>query len=112
MRAFHSISAALITAATLTSASLAQEIFHRGNGGEPGSLDPHQISGTWESSIAGDQFLGLYTVAADGSIIPGAAESHSVSDDGLVYTFNIREHNWSDGTPVTAHDFEFAFKRR
>ena len=111
MRAFHSISAALITAATLASASLAQEIFHRGNGGEPGSLDPHQISGTWESSIAGDQFLGLYTVAADGSIIPGAAESHSVSDDGLVYTFNIREHNWSDGTPVTAHDFEFAFKR-
>ena len=54
MRAFHSISAALITAATLASASLAQEIFHRGNGGEPGSLDPHQISGTWESNIAGD----------------------------------------------------------
>ena len=92
-------------------AAHAQGVLNVGNGGEPGSLDPHQISGTWESSIARDQFLSLYTEAADGTIIPGAAESHSVSDDGLVYTFTIRDHNWSDGTPVTAHDFEFSFKR-
>ena len=103
----------LLGASLLLSASavFAQEVFNRGNGGEPGSLDPHQISGTWESDIARDQFLGLYTEAADGTIIPGAAESHTVSDDGLVYTFTLRDHNWSDGTPVTAGDFEFAFKR-
>ena len=93
------------------SAAQAQSVLNVGNGGEPGSLDPHQISGTWESSIARDQFLGLYTEAADGSIIPGAAEGYTVSDDGLVYTFTLRDHNWSDGTPVTAADFEFAFKR-
>ena len=93
------------------SAAQAQGVLNKGNGAEPGSLDPHQISGTWESSIARDQFLSLYTEAADGSIIPGAAESHTVSDDGLVYTFTIRDHTWSDGTPVTAHDFEFAMKR-
>ena len=92
-------------------AANAQSVLNVGNGGEPGSLDPHQISGTWESSIARDQFLGLYTEAADGSIIPGAAESHTVSDDGLVYTFTLRDYNWSDGTAVTAGDFEFAFKR-
>lgn len=86
-------------------------VLNVGNGGEPSSLDPHLISGTWESSIARDQFLGLYTEAADGAVIPGAATGHTVSDDGLTYTFTIRDHSWSDGTPVTAGDFEFAFKR-
>ncbi|MGB1146562.1 MAG: ABC transporter substrate-binding protein, partial [Alphaproteobacteria bacterium] len=103
----------LVATTMLVAAAAAQAegVLNVGNGGEPGSLDPHQISGTWESSIARDQFLSLYTEAADGTIIPGAAESHTVSDDGLVYTFTIRDHNWSDGTPVTAHDFEFSFKR-
>lgn len=108
-----SLKAALLatTLVATTGLSYAQMVFNRGNGGEPGSLDPHQISGTWESDIARDQFLSLYTEAADGTIIPGAAESHTVSDDGLVYTFTIRDHTWSDGVPVTAGDFEFAFKR-
>lgn len=109
----QTLKVALLASSLLVSGSLAlaQGVFNRGNGGEPGSLDPHQISGTWESDIARDQFLGLYTEAADGSVIPGAAESHTVSDDGLVYTFTLRDHSWSDGTPVTAADFEFAFKR-
>ena len=112
MQKFTLKAALLATTLIATSAlSTAEMVLNRGNGGEPGSLDPHQISGTWESSIARDQFLSLYTEAADGSIIPGAAESHTVSDDGLVYTFTIRDHTWSDGVPVTAGDFEFSFKR-
>ncbi len=82
-----------------------------GNAGEPDTLDPHHASGTWENRIIGDMFLGLTTEAADGSVIPGAAESWTVSDDGLVYTFTIRDHTWSDGTPVTAGDFVFAMRR-
>ncbi len=82
-----------------------------GNMGEPASLDPHFISGTWESGIVGNMFLGLTTEAVDGSIIPGAAESWTVSDDGTVYTFKLRDHNWSDGTPVTAEDFVFGLNR-
>lgn len=40
------------------------------------------------------------------------AESHEVSEDGTVYTFKIRKDAvWSNGTPVTAHDFEYAWKR-
>ena len=39
------------------------------------------------------------------------AESWDVSDDGLTYTFHLRESNWSDGTPLTAHDFEYTWKR-
>ena len=68
-------------------------------------------TGTWENRIIGDMFLGLTTEAADGSVIPGAAESWEVSDDGLVYTFKLRDHSWSDGVPVTADDFVFAFRR-
>ncbi len=81
------------------------------NSGEPDTLDPHHASGTWENRIIGDMFLGLTTEAADGSVIPGAAESWTASDDGLVYTFTLRDHTWSDGTPVTADDFVFAFRR-
>ena len=82
-----------------------------GNMGEPASLDPHYASGTWESRIIGDLFLGLTTEAADGTIIPGAAESWTVSEDGTLYTFKIRDHNWSDGTPVKASDFVFGMQR-
>ena len=57
------------------------------NSGEPDTLDPHHVEGVWENRIIGDMFLGLTTEAADGSVIPGAAESWQVSDDGTVYTF-------------------------
>ncbi|MGI9492783.1 MAG: peptide ABC transporter substrate-binding protein, partial [Geminicoccaceae bacterium] len=93
----------------LTSASAAE--LRIGNAGEPDTLDPHHASGTWENRIIGDMFMGLTTEAADGSVIPGAAESWTVSDDGLVYTFTLRDHNWSDGQPVTADDFVFAMRR-
>lgn len=82
-----------------------------GNAGEPDTLDPHHASGTWENRIIGDMFMGLTTEAADASVIPGAAESWTVSDDGLVYTFTLRDHSWSDGTAVTADDFVFAMRR-
>jgi oligopeptide transport system substrate-binding protein len=84
---------------------------HVGNPGSPASLDPHKITGVWENRIVGDMFMGLTTEGPDGSIQPGAAESWTVSDDGLAYTFTIREHHWSDGRPVTAEDFERSFKR-
>jgi oligopeptide transport system substrate-binding protein len=56
-------------------------------------------------------FLGLYTDAADGSPIPGAADKAETSADGLRWTFHIRPHTWSDGKPVTSQDFAFAFRR-
>jgi oligopeptide transport system substrate-binding protein len=81
------------------------------NAGEPETLDPHHVTETWENRIVGDMFMGLTTEAADGSIIAGAAEGWQASDDGLVYTFKLRDHSWSDGVPVTAGDFLFAFRR-
>ena len=66
------------------------------------------MSGTWENYIVGDAFMGLLTDAADAKPIPGAAESWTISDDGLTYTFKIRDHKWSDGMPVTAEDFVYS----
>ncbi|ODV54161.1 peptide ABC transporter substrate-binding protein [Lysinibacillus fusiformis] len=57
-------------------------------------------------------FEGLYRIGPENTPIPGMAESQEVSEDGTVYTFKIRKDAvWSNGTPVTAHDFEYAWKR-
>ncbi len=84
---------------------------NRGNGAEPDTLDPHKASGNWENNVIGDMFMGLMTDGPDASAIPGAALSYTASADGLVYTFKLRDHLWSDGVPVTAHDFVFSFRR-
>lgn len=84
---------------------------NRGNGAEPDSLDPHKAQGIYESNIIGDMFLGLMTEDIASNPVPGAALSYSASPDGLVYTFNLRDHVWSDGVPVTAHDYAFSLRR-
>ena len=82
------------------------------NGGDPTSLDPHKLSGDWENRIAGDIFEGLVTENAKAEAIAGQASEWTVSDDALVYTFTLRDGiQWSDGKPVTADDFVFAFQR-
>ena len=82
------------------------------NGGDPSSLDPHKVSGDWENRIVGDIFEGLVTEDINADAIPGMAESWTISDDGTVYTFTLREGvTWSDGVPVTAGDFVYAFQR-
>jgi oligopeptide transport system substrate-binding protein len=100
-----------ILALAMGGAAFAAGELHIANSGEPDTLDPHHIEGVWENRIIGDVLMGLTTEAADASVIPGAAESWEVSDDGTVYTFKLRDHTWSDGTPVTADDFVFALRR-
>lgn len=116
MRSFNSALARTALAAALVAgpalAAQAEVVLHRGNGGEPGTLDPHHSSINIEDYIVSDMFIGLLTGAADGSAIPGAAESWTISDDGLTYTFDLRDGaTWSDGEPVTADDFVFSFNR-
>ena len=86
-------------------------ILHRGNNAEPLTLDPHKASGTWENNIIGDMFIGLFTENAEGQPIPGMAESWTTSEDGLTWTFELRDAVWSDGEPVTTDDFVYAFDR-
>src|SRR6185503_17323467 len=82
-----------------------------GNGGDPTSLDPQVITLTSEAAIAREMFEGLTKEAADGSPIPGMATHWETSADGRVWTFNLRKAVWSDGVPVTADDFVFAYRR-
>lgn len=90
----------------------AVQVLRVGNGAEPQTLDPHRAEGVPESNILRDLFEGLVGEAPDGSLVPGAAESWAISDDGLVYTFTIRaDARWSNGEPVTARDFEFGLRR-
>ncbi len=76
------------------------------------SVDPQLVEDVSGSEIVRDLFEGLYNQDAKGNLVPGVALSHTVSDDKLVYTFKLRpEAKWSDGTPVTAGDFVYAWQR-
>lgn len=84
----------------------------RGTNTEPRSLDPHLGLGNSAAIILNDLFEGLMTVGPDGKVVPGAAESFTVSADGLTYTFKLRANlTWSDGKPLTADDFVYSFRR-
>jgi oligopeptide transport system substrate-binding protein len=92
--------------------AFAEVVFNRGNSADPESLDPHKTSTVYEANILRDLFMGLTTEDAKAGTIPGAAESWTVSDDGKVYTFKMRQGaTWSDGSPVTADDFVFSWRR-
>ena len=88
------------------------KILHTNNSSEPGSLDPALAQGTHESWVIDHTFEGLMKKDQDGNLIGGMAKDYTVSDDNLTYTFELRDDvKWSNGDPVTAHDFEFSWKR-
>jgi oligopeptide transport system substrate-binding protein len=96
-----------------TGRELAQvQVLRKGNGAEPESLDPHRAESVTASNILRDLFEGLTLEAADGTLVPGAAERWDVSADGLSWTFHMRRNGrWSNGDRVTARDFEFGLRR-
>ena len=80
-------------------------------GADPKTLDPGLNSAVDGGHVINNTFEGLMRDKG-GKLDYAIAESHEVSEDGLVYTFHIKEDaKWSDGKPVTAADFEFAWKR-
>lgn len=89
-----------------------KRVFHRGNGGEPDTLDPHRSEETSGAYILRDLFEGLTTETVNSEVVPGVAKSWEISDGGLRYVFHLRaEARWSNGDPVTAEDFAFALRR-
>ena len=85
---------------------------HRGLNTDPESLDLHKLRSTQAGEILRDISEGLTTYSATGELVPGTAETWTVSDDGLIYTFTIRENaRWSNGDPVTAEHFAVAWRR-
>ena len=75
------------------------------------SLDSAQATDSASFEVIADCIDGLMQLDADGKAIPALAESYDVSDDGKTYTFHLREAKWSNGEPVTAEDFVFAWRR-
>jgi ABC-type oligopeptide transport system substrate-binding subunit len=94
------------------SISASAQTLNRGTASEPGTLDPHVATGNSASPILYDMFVGLTSFDFTGAIAPGAAESWTVSEDGLSYSFRLRENlKWSDGSPITAEDFVWSYQR-
>lgn len=88
-------------------------ILYAGNGSEPQDIDPSTVTGVPEQRIISALFEGLLsenpkTLAPEGAV----AESWTLSQDGLVYTFKLRKNvKWSNGDPITADDFVYAYHR-
>ena len=82
---------------------------------EPAKVDPALNSSVDGACIIVNTFSGLYAYNEEGQLEPACADPENpfeVSDDGTVYTFYLRDGlTWSDGSPVTAGDFEYAWKR-
>lgn len=88
------------------------QVFRKGIGAEPESLDPHRAEGVTAADVLRDLYEGLTSETADGIIVPGTADRWTISPDGRTYIFHIRSGaRWSNGDPLTANDFEFSFRR-
>ncbi|MFC0268855.1 peptide ABC transporter substrate-binding protein [Kushneria aurantia] len=104
--------AAGVMALAVQSLDLSAATLRIDNGAEPGTLDPHQSSGTWESRIIREMFETLVSHGPQGELVPGLAERWEISDDGTTLTFHLREEaQWSDGEPITAEDAVFSLRR-
>lgn len=89
-----------------------EQVLHRDNGEEPQTLDPHLAKGLPSLHILRDLFEGLTSESPDGRIVPGAAIRWNISRDGKTFTFYLRRDAlWSNGDPVTAHDFVYGLRR-
>ncbi|WP_099469176.1 peptide ABC transporter substrate-binding protein [Konateibacter massiliensis] len=81
-------------------------------GPDPETIDPALNSAVDGGNMILHAFECLLTVDQDGNIAPGQAETWETSEDGLTWTFHLRDGlKWSDGTDLTANDFVYSWKR-
>nr|WP_224405052.1 peptide ABC transporter substrate-binding protein [Afifella sp. IM 167] len=106
------IGLAAFLVSALASAASAETTYTRGNDSDPETLDQHKTSTISERNILTDLYEGLVVYGARAKVVPGVAESWETSDDGLTWTFHLRDDaKWSNGEPVTAEDFVFSYRR-
>ena len=75
------------------------------------SLDSAHATDVVSFEVIADCIDGLLQLDSNGNAIPAIAESYDISEDGKTYTFHLRDAKWSNGEPVTAEDFVFAWRR-
>jgi oligopeptide transport system substrate-binding protein len=90
--------------------AVAQEVTYN-LGTEPAAIDPATITGIPEFSIVVQVFDGLTRLDNRNAPQPAIAKSWTISKDRKTYIFTLRDASWTNGTPVTAYDFEYAWKR-
>ena len=79
---------------------------------EPDSIDPGITDNTFAIPILFNAFEGLVAYDTENNIVAADAETWEISEDGLTYTFHLRDNlKWSDGTPLTAQDYLYSIKR-
>lgn len=102
----------LLAAATLlmTSTALAASLTYVVSN-ESDTFDPGTTSETFAAPIIGNTFEGLVRTDPSGAMEGALAESWTISDDGLTYTFKLRDAKWSDGKAITAGDFVYSWNR-
>src|SRR5450756_1156848 len=90
--------------------AVAQEVTYN-LGAEPPGIDPGVTIGVPESTVEMQVFDGLTRLDSKDVPQPAMAKSWTISKDGKTYIFTLRDAYWTNGTPVTAYDFEYAWKR-
>ena len=81
-------------------------------GSDMPSLDPQQAGDTSSGRVIADLFEGLVEYNQQSKVIPAGAKNWNISKDGLTYTFYLRKNaKWTNGSPVTAQDYVYSFRR-
>ncbi|MEY8350411.1 peptide ABC transporter substrate-binding protein [Bacillus cereus] len=88
-----------------------KQILNLATGTEIRTMDTARATDTDSGQVMRNVFEGLYNLGEGNKPVPGVAKSHDVSPDKTKYTFHLRDSKWSNGTPVTAKDFAFAWQR-
>ncbi len=87
-------------------------VLNRGLASDPESVDPHKVRSIQAGTVLRDIGEGLLGYTPTGDLVGAAADHWTISEDGLTYTFHIRESaRWSNGDPVTAEQFAFSLRR-
>ncbi|WP_312114509.1 peptide ABC transporter substrate-binding protein [Brevibacillus reuszeri] len=97
--------------ATQVAESKAPQIFRANLTSEPSTADPGLAKDATSGTVVRATFDGLTRLDAASKPMNSIASDVKVSEDNRIYTFTLRDAKWSNGDPVTAQDFEFAWKR-
>ncbi len=89
-----------------------EQVFRFAVTDDPDSFDPGYTLNSFAGPVFYNCFMGLVRYNTESELVPGAASDWDISDDGLIWTFHLNEGMlWSNGMPVTAGDFAFAWQR-
>jgi peptide/nickel transport system substrate-binding protein len=102
---------ATLAVASIATGAVAQDIVRIASPNKVTTLDPIASAAAGNIEAFGQLYARLLRKDADGTLQPGLAESWTISDDGLTYTFELRDAKFSDGSDITAEDVAFSLNR-